>query len=91
MKPVKYLRPGINRKVIRFFLENPSSIDTPRGIATWINEKRGETEAALRELAKAGVLITHGAGSASAYGYTNDRRLAAKVRKSMRRKKPRKK
>ena len=37
----------IHLKIIKFFHENQSSIDTPRGVATWISEDRAKTKAAL--------------------------------------------
>ncbi|MBL7072144.1 MAG: hypothetical protein ISS26_08285 [Candidatus Omnitrophica bacterium] len=76
----KYLRPAINRKIIRFFLENPSSIDNSRGIATWINENVSDTDKALKKLAIAKILVSHGSDATSAYGYTADPRIASNVR-----------
>lgn len=80
MKLDKYLESRINRKIIKFFLENPSSIDTPRGIAIWINENIRETEKALKELAEAGILLRHGDDATSAYGYTTDKHIISKVK-----------
>jgi hypothetical protein len=86
MKLEKYLKSKLNREIIRFFLENPSSIDTPRGIATWINENVGKTEAALKELAEAKILVPHGSKATSAYGYTTDSRMMAKIKTCLRKK-----
>jgi len=72
MRMDECLRADINRKIIRFFLENPSSVDTARGIATWINERPVKTKKALENLAKAKILTPHGSGSTSAYGCTTD-------------------
>ena len=79
----KYLKPKINKKIINFFLENPSCIDTSRGIATWINENTAKTEKALKDLAKANILIPHGTGSTSAYGYTTNSRIVSSVNASL--------
>jgi len=76
----KYLDSKVNRKIIKFYLENPSSIDTSRGIATWINEDINKTEKALEELAKAKILIRHGNDATSAYGYTTDTHIISKTK-----------
>lgn len=80
MKLDKYLHLKINRKIVKFFLENPSSVDTSRGIATWINENVNKTEKALKELAKAKILTPHGNDATSAYGYTTDIRIISKIK-----------
>lgn len=79
----KYLKSKINKKIINFFLENPSCIDTSRGIATWINENTVKTEKALRDLVKAKMLIPHGTGPTSAYGYTTNSRITSSVKASL--------
>jgi flagellar basal body P-ring protein FlgI len=83
------LESKINRKIIKFFLENPSSIDTSRGIATWINENIDKTEKGLRELAKVKILVPHGTGAAIAYGYTTNTHLASRIKTSLKKYKPR--
>ena len=80
MRLDRYLQSKINRKIIRFFLENPSSVDTSRGIATWINENIHKTEKALKELVKARILISHGDDATSAYGYTTDIHIISKIK-----------
>lgn len=80
MKLNKYLQSQINRKIIKFFLENPSSIDTSRGIATWINENVNKTEKALKELVKAKILVLHSSNATSAYGYTTDAHIISKIK-----------
>ena len=62
----------INRKLIRFFLENPASIDNSRGIATWINEGIEDTENALKDLLAAKLLVEHGSEATTAYGLTTN-------------------
>ncbi len=81
----KYMKSKINRKIVRFFHENPSSIDTTRGIATWINENVDETARALKELVKAKILTVHGDSSTAAYGYTTDTHMVSKIHVSLRR------
>ena len=83
MEVRRYLRSKINRKIIEFFLENPASLDEPRGIATWINEEVEKTGKALKELAKAKILISHGSSTAPAYGYTTEAHIASKVKSGL--------
>lgn len=80
MKLEKYLDAEINRKIVRFFLENPSSVDTSRGIATWINENADETEKALQSLAGARILILHKTALTIAYACTTDKRTISKIK-----------
>ncbi|MDD5680872.1 MAG: hypothetical protein PHI59_06505 [Candidatus Omnitrophica bacterium] len=82
----KYLDVEINRKIVRFFLENPSSIDTSRGIATWINEDAAKTESALHDLAKAKILVLHQTALTSAYACTPDKKTISKIRLHLERK-----
>jgi hypothetical protein len=84
MKLEKYLEPEINRRIVEFFLENPSSLDTARGIATWINEGVKKTEKALNELAEAKILIPHSTNAATAYGYTTDAGIISRVKIGLR-------
>ena len=79
MKFEKYLDVEINRKIIRFFLENPSSIDTSRGIAAWINEDANKTERALHSLAKAKILVSHATALTCAYACTTDKNTISKI------------
>ena len=76
----RYMKPKINQKIINFFLENPSSIDTSRGIATWINENISKTEKGLRNLVEAGILVPYGEDAASAYSCTTDSHVIARVK-----------
>ena len=76
----RHLRRGINRKIIKFFLENPSSIDTSRSIAIWINEDEEKTEKVLNDLVKAKVLVPYGDNATPAYGYTTDRYILTKIK-----------
>ena len=79
MRFSEYIQPKIHRKIIRFFLENPTCIDTSRAIATWINESVDDTERALKKLAEARILVLHGNDATPAYGYTTDARIISKI------------
>lgn len=72
---------ALNRKIIRFFHENPSSVDTSRGIAAWLNIERKEAKEALDFLVKQKVLTAHRMGSSIAYAYTQDKKVNQKIDK----------
>lgn len=59
------------RKIIQFFMDNEGSIDTPRGISTWINEGLPVVLRALEDLVKSGVLKAH--RTSSTVGYSSKR------------------
>ena len=69
----------IHRKIIRFFSENQASIDTPRGIATWIGEEREHVKAALEDLVSMKILIAVRSPSTTGYGFTRDEKLISKI------------
>ena len=81
----KILKTRIYRDIIEFFHENQSSIDTPRGVATWIKEERPVVKKALEKLSEYGILMPHRATSTTGYSYTRNRKLireiGAKLRK----------
>jgi len=69
----------LHRSIVRFFHENQSSLDTPRGIATWVRGDYTHVKHALTELAKAGVLEAHEASSTIGYSYTRDPKIIKRV------------
>ncbi len=71
----RLLRDPIYFKIICFFHENPTSVDTPRGIAAWTGENRQTVKKALLELAKLKLLIAHKTTSTAGYSYTRDGKL----------------
>ncbi len=75
----KALESDINFKIVKFFHENQASIDTPRGVAAWIDEDRAAVSRALEELTSLKVLIAHRSTSTTGYSYTSDPRLIKKI------------
>lgn len=75
----KALGSKIHRKIISFFHENQASIDTPKGVATWIGEDRNKVKTALEDLVSLEVLIAHRATSTTGYSYTRDEKLISKI------------
>ncbi len=74
----------IHRKIIQFFHENQASIDTPRGVATWIGEERAKVVDALEDLVSLKVLVPHRSPSTTGYSYTREEKLIKKIDKLLR-------
>jgi hypothetical protein len=81
MRLADVFKSPIHRKIVAFFHENQSALDTPRGISTWINEERSSVLEALEDLVKLKVLTADRASSTTGYSYTRDSKLIAKINK----------
>ena len=77
----KILKTEIHRKIVKFFHENQSSLDTPRGVATWIGEDRAKVKNALEDLVRAKILIANRSTSTTGYSYTRDVKLISRIDK----------
>jgi len=77
----KALKSRIHRKIIAFFHENQASIDTPRGVATWIEEDRTKVKKALEELIKIDIITADRATSTTGYSYTRNAAIISKIDK----------
>ncbi|MCX5686869.1 MAG: hypothetical protein NTW09_05385 [Candidatus Omnitrophica bacterium] len=84
----KLFKSKIHLKIIKFFHENQASIDTPRGVATWIGEDRTKVRNALEDLVKAKILVAHRAASTTGYGYTSDEKLISRIKKYLKKSEP---
>lgn len=71
---LKFLNSPERLKVIRFFIDNPNSIDTPRGISAWTNLSLPETRRILEELAKNGLLRAYRTSSTVGYSLTENKK-----------------
>ena len=67
------------RRIVKFFHENPGSIDTERGVAIWTSQDIKKVRPALHKLASHGVLIAHKASSTIAYSYTRNKSKALMI------------
>jgi len=76
----------VHLKIVRFFHENQASLDTPRGVATWIGEERSGVKAALEDLVAADILTAHRATSTTGYSYTRDAKIISKIGKLLKKK-----
>jgi hypothetical protein len=81
MDSKKIFASALHMKIIRFFHENQASIDTPRGVATWIGEDRAKVKLALEDLVKHKILVAHRSPSTTGYSYTRDAALIARIEK----------
>jgi hypothetical protein len=81
MDSKKIFASSLHVKIIRFFHENQASIDTPRGVATWIGEDRAKVKNALEDLVKSKILMAHRSTSTTGYSYTRDAALISKIDK----------
>lgn len=79
MKIEEAFRSDVHRKIIAFFHENQASIDTPRGISTWIREERTKVKQALEDLVALKILMAHRASSTTGYSYTRNKALISKI------------
>ena len=86
MDLTKTINSAVKLKVVKFFHENQASIDTPRGVATWVGEDRAKVKKALEELIKSDILIAHRSTSTTGYSYTRDTKMIAKIDKLLKNK-----
>jgi hypothetical protein len=63
-------------RIARFFLDNPNSIDTPRGIAAWTNIPLGEVRRILEDFARKGYLQAYRTPSTVGYALGDGKALA---------------
>jgi len=77
----KAFESDIHLKIAGFFHENQASIDTPRGVATWIGEERSKVKKALEDLVALKILIAHRSPSTTGYSYTSNAKLITTVGK----------
>jgi predicted transcriptional regulator len=71
----------LHLKILRFFHENQASIDTPRGVSTWVHEERSKVSKALEELVRLKMLNAHRSTSTTGYSYIRDLKIISKIEK----------
>jgi len=77
----------LHLKIVRFFHENQTSIDTPRGVSTWVREERAIVSKALEELVRLKLLAAHRSTSTTGYSYTRNLKIIAKIEKLLNKRK----
>ena len=78
----------LHLKIIKFFHENQASIDTPRGISTWVHEERSKVKQALEDLVGFKILTAHRSTSTTGYSYTHNVKTISKIEKLLKKRKP---
>ena len=63
---------AVPAKIAEFFHEHPESIETARGVATWLGIPLGDVEPALEALVAARVLMAHRSRATTGYSLTSD-------------------
>jgi len=71
----------LHRDIVSFFYENPASIDTPRGVSTWVKHDRARVKQILDELVSSGILTAHKATSTTGYSLTRNKALISAIKK----------
>jgi hypothetical protein len=80
MKTIKHLfKNEFAKKILLFFNENPNCIDTAKGISLWIGGDINNTQKALNQLTKEGIITSHQTAFTSAYAYTNNKEIVKKI------------
>ncbi len=78
----------IHHKIALFFIENDGSIDTPRGVSTWINENIKTVRIALEDLVKIGFLTAHRTSSTIGYSCALTKKELAKLTEKLKKNPP---
>jgi len=86
MELERLLSDKLTKSIVAFFHENQSSIDTPRGIATWVKEERPKVKKVLDKLVKVGVLTDVRVSSTTGYCYTRNKKLIDEITKILKEK-----
>jgi len=83
----KPLLSELHLKIIKFFHENQASIDTPRGVSTWVREERPKVQKALEDLVGLKILVAHRSTSTTGYSYTRNPKIILKIEKLLKKRK----
>ena len=75
-------------KIARFFLDNPTSIDTPRGISAWTNVAITDARAILEDMARSGILKAYRTSSTVGYSLSESRQVLRSLERAVRKHAP---
>ena len=84
----KVILSDLHLEIIKFFHENQASIDTPRGISTWVHEDRSIVKKALEDLVCLKIVIAHRSTSTTGYSYTRNAKIISKIEKLLKKRRP---
>jgi len=77
----KICQTALNLKIVTFFHQHRGAIDTPAGLAAWLNHNREEVKKALEHLAEQEILIAHKLRSTTAYALTQNKKIIKEIEK----------
>ena len=77
----KTVQSDLHLKIMKFFHENQASIDTPRGVSTWVRAERAKVKKVLEELVGMKILVAHRSTSTTGYSYTPNPKIISKIEK----------
>ncbi len=80
MKSDRKHNKNIKLKIMKFFYENPSTIDSARGVAAWIGEDMDNVKKCLDILEKERVLISHKTNFVTGYSLTSNKNALKKIK-----------
>lgn len=75
----KILDSSLKLKIMNFFVENPASVESAKGISAWINKDIQEVKKALLELANEDVIKTYRGATIIGYSFISDEKLCKKI------------
>lgn len=84
----KFSLSDLHLKIVKFFHENQASIDTPRGVSTWVHEDRLKVKEALEDLVSLKILVAHRSTSTNGYSYTRNVNIISKIEKLLKKRRP---
>ena len=83
MSDVKESLTAIQRRILRFFQEQPQAVETARGISTWIGVEMEAIAEAVQDLLKRRWLTADETSVVTGYALTRDERLLTQIRNAM--------
>jgi len=75
----KFLNTKLHRKVLAFFYEYPSCVETPQGIAHWTGSAVEKIEKIIKVLFRHKIIIKHKGFSTECFAFTHDQKLIKEV------------
>lgn len=66
--------------LLLFFYNNPFTVDDLEGISIWVGMHKEEIAAAMEELCRMGLLVSHGLQNHPYYGFTENPELVEVIR-----------
>lgn len=75
----KICQSDLHFKIISFFYENQSSVDTVKGISIWVNHRPDEVSKVLEELVNLNILMAHRSEGVTGFAYTQNKEISNSI------------